>query len=552
MKRLMQTLWLTAAAVALLVAPAAEALAQGAGPKPVAVVSLAPVDKILGDIDYLTRTAGAADAGRIVTLMAGPYIDGLDRTKPAGSYVVLDGEMPVVIAFVPTKDLTKVLATLKDQVGEPMDVGGGVQQLGDKPTFLKQEGGYTFVAQNKDHLVDLPKDPVGLLGGLHGKYTVAAKFNVANVPQQHKDRLIEEMKQGFENAPIDTDDPEQREIAEKTGRNVLNQMIRLIDESNEITFGWAIDPAGKTTYFDLVYTAKEGTQLAKEMAALKDAKTNFAGFLLPDAAMTLNFSGTITDKAQIEQSLAMIDTMKGAMLKELEKDDDLEEDEIAALKEFVGELMEVFKATIKTGKSDGGAVALAEPNALTFVAGLHLADAPRLEAAVKKAVTFAQKKHADELKDVEIKFDAGKLGPVRLHKINFPVADDDAQKVFGETLDLIVGISDNSAYVAMGSKAEETLKKVVDQSAAEPNKAVPPAQMTIAIGPFLKFAQSVEDNAVLAALVSVADRVKGNDRVMINVTPISNGEVIRYELEEGVLQIIGEGARAAQNAANGL
>ncbi len=260
MKRLMHSLWLTAAAVLLLLAPATAAQAQQT--KPIAVISVAPIDKLFGDVDYLTKTAGQADAGRLATLIAGPYIDGIDRTKPSGAYVILDGDKPVSVAFIPTKDLTKVLATLKDSVGEPKDVGGGVQQLGDAPVYLKQEGGYVFVAQDAAHLADLPKDPVALLVGLEKTYSIAARLDVKSIPQAQKERIIAEMKQGFEAAPIETDDPAQRELAEKTGRNVLNQMIRLVEESNDITLGWAVDPAAKSTYIDFVFTAIDGTKLA--------------------------------------------------------------------------------------------------------------------------------------------------------------------------------------------------------------------------------------------------------------------------------------------------
>lgn len=546
MNRLLQPLWLAALAVGLIVAPLASAQAQQAGNlKPVAVVSIAHVDKLLGDIDYLTTAGGAADTGRLVALMAGPYVDGLDKTKPAGLYVTLDGEKPVVIGFVPTKDLTKVLATLADQVGEPKDVGDGVKQLGEfPPMFLKLEGGFTFVTNEQANLAKLPKDPVALLGGLEKSYSIAARINMQNIPQMYKDQMIDQMREGFEAAPIEADDPAQREAAEKIGRNALDQIIRVIDESQDITVGWAVDPTAKSTYLDVVFTAKEGTKLAKEMAMLKDAKTNFAGFLLPDAGFTMNFSSEVTDQDQIQQSVALLETLQASMIKELEKET-LDDEEKTEAKALITTVFEVLTATVKEGKSDGGAVALVEPESLTFVAGGQIVDAPKLEGALKRAVAFAQKKQPEELKDVEIKFDASTHGGIRFHKISFPVPDPEAQRVFGDRLNMIVGVGDKSAYLAVGTKAEDTLKKVIDTSAADAGKPVPPGQMNLAVAPFIKFAASVEDNPITAALADAVERVKGNDHVRIHVKPVENGQLVRFEVEEGVIKIIGDAVKSA-------
>jgi hypothetical protein len=410
--------------------------------------------------------------------------------------------------------------------------------------FLKLEGGFTFVTNDAANLTGLPKDPVALLAGLEKTYSIAARVHMQNIPQMYKDQMIEQMRDGFENAPIETDDPAQREAAEKLGRSALDQIIRLIDESDEITFGWAVDPTAKSTFMDFVFTAVPGTKLAKEMAMLKDAKTNFAGFLMSGAGFTMNLSSEVTDQDQIAQSVAMIQTLETSMLKELEKEN-LDEEELTEAKALIGTIFSVLTATVKEGKSDGGAVAMVEPNSLTFVAGGHVVDAPKLEDALKRAVAFAQKKQPEELKDVEIKFDASTHGGIRFHKISFPVKDFEAQRFLGERLNVIVGAGDKSVYLAVGDKAEDTLKQVIDSSAADAGKPVPPVQANLALGPFLKFAASVEDNPITSALADAVDRVKGNDHVRIHVKAVENGELMRFEIEEGVIQIIGDAVKSA-------
>lgn len=553
MKSLWKPVWLTAVAAALLLSPVAKAQAQDI--KPVAVISIAHPDKLLGDIDYLAKTGGAADAGRLVTLMAGPYLAGLDRTKPGGAYVVMDGDTPVTVAFLATKDLTLVLASLKDSIGEPKDVGDGVKQVGEAPlgAFIKQSGAYAFIAQDAAHLANLPKDPLALLGGLEKTYSIAVQLNMKNLPPSLKAQALQALEDGAASAPTENiDDPAQKELVEKLQANSIKQMKMLVEETDQITIGWAIDPKAKTTYIDFVFTAVEGTKLARTMATLKDAKTNFAGFLLPDAAFTANFSSQTTDPEEIAQAVNLIASMQATVEKELDGDDDLDDDEKVAAKEMLNDVFSVFKATVQTGKVDGGALAIAGDEELTFVVGGQVVDAPKLEAALKKAVAFAQKKHPDELEDVEVKFDSGKHGGVRFHTITLPVKEAEGRKVFGEELEVIIGAGDKALFLALGSEPEETLKKVIDQSAASAGLAVPPAQMKLALGPFLKFANSVEDNPVTAMLVSAAERVKGNDNIKINVKAIPNGELMRFEVEEGVIQIIGEAAKSAQGGGSGL
>jgi hypothetical protein len=77
-----------ALALGLLSTPAASFLAQAAdvdGIQPVVVISVANSDKLLGDVGFLTESAGAGDVGRLVALMAAPYTAGLDKGKPAGA-----------------------------------------------------------------------------------------------------------------------------------------------------------------------------------------------------------------------------------------------------------------------------------------------------------------------------------------------------------------------------------------------------------------------------------------------------------------------------------
>src|SRR6476469_9377824 len=104
---------------------------------------------------------------------------GIDKERPIGLYFVpKNGEFHTV-AFVPMdKDgLSTILKLHRDQLGEAKDAGDSVGQVGRLRTvFIKDQAGWAFVAENKQHLVDLPQDPASLLGDLPKSYNFAAKL----------------------------------------------------------------------------------------------------------------------------------------------------------------------------------------------------------------------------------------------------------------------------------------------------------------------------------------------------------------------------------------
>jgi hypothetical protein len=104
------------------------------------------------------------------------------------------------------------------------------------------------------------------------------------------------------------------------------------------------------------------------------------------------------------------------------------------------------------------------------VAGGYVADGAAVEKVLKDLVDVAK----DTPNFPQVEFNAGAHGDVKLHRLSMPVPDREAQNVFGETLDVVVGTGPQSMVVAAGKDAEATLKKVLDDSAAAGEKAVLP------------------------------------------------------------------------------
>ncbi len=536
-------------ALALVALPVANVAAQapGAAAKPVAVISLSSVEETLADIGYVTRAAGAEDAGRTAILLGNAFTNGLDKKRPIGVYVIQSAGEFQGVGFIPVSDINVIFETFKEQIGEPKDVGDGILEVGTAQTaYVKEVNGWAFVSQNKEHLAKLPADPAALLGKLPSQYNVAVKVFSQNFDPQLKKLAVDEMKAGLERGLENSNSDVNPEVAEALGRQIVEDMARLINESDELTIGLAIDAQSKTTYIDFALTAVEGSQMAQQMATLQESKTAFGGFLMDEAAVTLGLTSKLAPQ-DIKRVQQMLKQLREEAMKEIDNDPDLAAGKREEAKAVVGKFITVLDQTVAAGRIDMGAALVLEPKSIAFASGGLVADGKALEDAVKDLVELAK----DEPEFPSVKLNAAQHGGVTFHRLTAPIpeTEEEARELFGESIDIVLGTSGKSVYLAFGDKCEDLLKKVIDSSAQQAQATVPPFQFNVAVLPILKFAQSVDDNPVVPALVQLLEKA-GNDRVSLRATPIPRGAQYRLEVQEGVLQVIGESGKRFSGGAN--
>jgi len=537
-------LWLLPlVALVLLAAPAALALAQNV--KPIAVVSIASIKETLADIGYITKAAGWEDAGKSAAFFASALTTGFDKERPLGAYVVpKDGDFPAV-GFIPIEPngLSTILKVHKEQLGEPKDAGNGILEVGtDRTVFIKEQGTWVFVAESKESLTNLPQDPGALLGTLPTKYNVAGKLMIQNIPEDLRKMVISEIKLGMErflNSPAAQRGNIDRDQAQNLTKIYSANIEKLITESDELYIGAGIDPTAKHAVIDIGFSAKEGTSLAKQMASQTDVKTNFAGFLLPEAAVTMNAAGKVS-KEDIEQIGPVMKSMREQWAKQLDDAPNIPADKREAIKGLLNQFVDVLEKTIAAGRTDGGMAVVLLPKSVSFIAGGMIVDGPAVEKILKSAVDLGQG-HRDF---PQVQLNAGMLGDLKLHKLTAPIPDEEARQVLGDKLEIIFAVGANRFLVSGGKDAEGLLKKVLDASAAAPEKSVPPMQMNIAALPILKFYRSVDDNPLVAGLITSLEQ-SGNDRITILSEAGARSSTTRIEVQEGVIRAIGEGVKAA-------
>ena len=98
-------------------------------------------------------------------------------------------------------------------------------------------------------------------------------------------------------------------------------------------------------------------------------------------------------------------------------------------------------------------------------------------------------------------------------------------------------------YLAAGRDAMQTLKKAITASVKQSGGVAAPMEMALALHPVAKLVAAVgddderDDAAKVAAILESSSEV---DQIKFTVTSIERGARLRFELEQGILRLIGK------------
>ncbi|HEX3999369.1 MAG TPA: hypothetical protein VHX65_12530 [Pirellulales bacterium] len=515
--------------------------------KPVVVVSLPSYDSLSADLNFIAQVADMPELPKqfeqgSAQLNGGQGIKGLDKTKPIGLALVFDaGGQPKFVGFVGSTDLKALLGSLPLPAA---DKGDGSFEITSPqgPVRVEQKGGWAVFSNEPDLIKSLPVDPSQLLGGLDKDYGAALRVNVQNIPPQMRDMFMNLVKMGAEASLQQRPGEDENDFALRKGSTqaILKQLDQVAHDLDQLTLGLAVDTEAKAVHLDATVTFVADSKLAKAAGEKSSGKSDFAGFLQPNAAFNLNFSQKL-GADDIAQLTDMLKAGRTKVMAQLEKDPNLSDETTQkAAKQLVDQLFDIGESTIKGGKIDGGAALILDPSALTFAAGGFVSDGSEVEKMFKKLVELGQ---ADP-NFPPVKFDVETYKGVRFHNVAIPMNDAQGKQLFGDTLDVYLAVGDHSTYVAFGKGSVALLKSVIDKSSADASETLPPFQMNVALTPIVKFVDTIQPgNPATSAIAQILAATGGKDHLKINAKMIENGATYRIEAEEGVLKVLGLAAK---------
>jgi hypothetical protein len=547
---------------------AADQTAPAAAPgelKTVAVVAVSSYNQLIGDVGFMGSLADRPELGQMIEgtialFTQGKGLNGIDKTKPWGVILQTDGQQFLPVACLPVTDLNQVLGIAQGFGAKTQDTPDGGKQIdlpNGKSIFVKTGTGWAFLAQSANSLEHLPADPQAALGDLVTNYDLGARISVQNVPATYRQLAVGAMKSGMEQGlqRKEGEDDATYEGRRKMAEAQMQQVERMVNEIDDITFGWAVDSKQQQTFLDFTYRFVADSKMAKQIASYDKPHTNFAGFFQPDAALTMNFASKADPqliKEDMEQFRAMIDTMRKQAEKAIDEENDLpDQTSRDALKGAMNDFLDAAQATIEAGQMDGGAAVVLHPDSLTVVAGFLVKQPEKFESGLKKIAEVGAK----EPDFGGVQWNAANHAGINFHTMSVPVPEDqeDARKMLGDKVDVAVGIGTDSVYVAIGRDNMDAINKAIDASRAEPNKEVKPFELSLALGPIMETAAAngkEEDQESLQAIAELLNNTaQGRDHIRITGQFIANGLRYRIEAEEGVLRAIGKGVSEAQKKA---
>lgn len=512
------------------------------GTQPVVVVTIGSINKLMQDVNYITGVAGQPQFGGIFSMMAGTYAQGMDMDQPVGVLVPMVDGTPQPIVVLPTKDIRPILKRLEAQTGpvDELDDGTLFITINQNSLYIKQNANSAVAAQNQAALKLAPENTDALFKGMGNAYDVAVRLKVQQVPMEVRNLLIDQMRQGFEQAMVRQPDSESaREVAQSS----IEQLERVIQEADELNFGLNIDQANQNIGLDLSFSAVGGTQLAAVYGGQQAIPSRFASVIRDDAAAFVHGASSISPEA-IEQAKESIESSLGMIKGAIANEGNLSDDQINEIDQYVSRLSEIITESLSEGKSDMGAVVLAGSDQFQAVIGTFVADGEKVAALAKDLAT----KVPDSPDAPKFKFDIGNFGGVTMHMVeaDVPASEDEVRKLFGDKIQVHIGTAPKAVYIAAGRGSEELLKQFITAGASDQGGDRPLGQFKLRLLPFMELAQSVESNdgvaAVINALTNSAD--KGEFRVI--TTSIPNGSSVEMTIGEGLIKAIGAAAVAGQ------
>lgn len=519
--------------------------------QPVIVVTFSGYAELKRDLEYLGTLSGNPDMAKgleqlLMLFTQNQGLAGLDKGRPWGASVSItaDGSQFPAMAFLPVTDLKQLLDALAAIIGEADDAGDDIFKIkrGTTTLFIKQEGKWAYIAQQRNVLDELPSNPLKGFRGLDKEYDLAVSVHVQSIPQALRDMAADLIKQGLEaQLQQSQGDDEQAELKAQITRKQVEAMVKGINEIDEITIGLNIDREKSRTYLDIAATAVEGSETAKQMAASAEEaeESRMAAFMLPEAILSLHLNAPISDDDE-EQTEAMLKGVIGQIENEIDKEDDLNDDQKQKAKELIGDLFEVLDETMEEEGRLNAGVAIVGEKPFTAVVGVLVADGEELEKIAKKFASLA----AEDADLPKPKFNVEKYKGHRFHAMSVPVDNDadnadDLKESLGDPIKVVMAAGEDTFYVAIGEAGLATIKQILDTSAknGDDDEDEGPLKITLALAPILKLAASKNNDPTQAMM---AESLKGGkDHVSITLENIENGVRYRIIAEEGVNRLLG-------------
>jgi hypothetical protein len=479
--------------------------------QPAITVILKSAEDLLSDLEFVFKHADEP-ASRFKTLSETleAFLEGVDRTKPIGLQVFVEGTDFKNVAFFPVKttDFKKFRENL---------AGLGIKSKAEPPPA----GLYKLTGDFEGYLLELKENQV-VIGSTKGD-VVIVKSPLAPLPNRDGDvvvlidnsvQSVDDRRKAMATLRSNTEKSlKKKETETDVGFSMrkavafhqLDELERFFVEAVKIGATWNLSAEDKNAVFDLDLTALADTSLSQSVELLGSADNLFGGIESKDtvASLTINFPIDDLRKKHLGEFVKVTRSWLESKLDASEKRSAAQKTSDKAAITAIGDAVD---SNIAAGTLNGFVrIHPAKGNRFAAVAGLHVADPAKTMAALK---AIAAREASGK-----VKFDVETEGDVKIHEFEIAELVKEAPEFLGSDGKIMIGTGPNTLWFATGDGAVERLKTAIQAATKEPASAAKATvvDLQLRLGPWIELLdnrRANEPETVVAAKPVPADGTK--------------------------------------------
>ncbi len=452
----------------------------------------------------------------------GKGLAGLDVKRPLGVVLTTAGDDLSAHAFVPVKDVDKLLDSLQSITG-PVDRSDDSRRItlpsGERLVVVEKNGWAILSLEGGDAGI---ADPAAIFAPLVADFSLGIEAFPSLLPKSLQKQLQTLLQQGAAAAAAN---------GQSLDDDSLQAAVAGLSQTESLTLGLAIDSEKNRVFLENRVVAVAGSQAAAAIAAAGSGVLTVATPAAADGkqpALYLHAVQPLTKESQT-QALQVFDQALDQALANARAD--------ALVQTLALVCREILAGMLASGGIDAVlAVDISETteeNPLpALFAGTRVKEGTAIEKQLKQLL--ADKKNLPA--GVSVAFDTDTVATARLHAVRLDLSASPVAEKLGDSLEITLAIAPEYVFVLAGGDPKKRLAELLKTNGRKNATAKPVATVQLAMDRLLDYAaqQGAGPQATLAA---EAARVgTEGSLVQLLIRPIERGLATRLSVDAGVLR----------------
>ena len=532
---------LVTVAASLLVAPV-----RAAEPTVVAAMGIDSYADLKKQLGWLGNQVGSPQLPALAesfVLMATQFkgLAGLDMNRPLGIVVTANPDNenePVARAYVPVKDLGKLLDVLKGVTGPVQEVGR--KRLVTLPSGMRVE----ISEQNGWAILSQPDSAAGaaapeeIIAQIVKDFTIGVRLFPAAMPEGMRAAVRQMAEQAADNAANQ---------GQQVDPAALALGLKSLETVESLTFGVAIDEPGDQEFLETRTVMVPGSPAAEGWTA---ASKSDDGLGLPaaadgkPAAVRAHFTQDITPATRLAVEATLVQLLPAG------SGDPITDSLFGLTQDIAGAMLDAEGIDAGLIVDASKADAASPLPALTLSA--RIKDGPALEKQVKNRLG----KEGALPPQAEIAFDTGKESGANLHEIKIDISGMPQSEQLGKSLTATLAVAADRAYLMLGGDASKQVAAAAAAGKKPAAESKPLAGIELSVASLMGYAARMSaafypEDPTGEVLKQVAEAAtdKPSTIVQLLVQPIERGGSLRLSVDSGALQSLASAVTATQTGA---